>query len=94
MSNSVTAQARTDRSGGLTLYTAHGERKYLNRHELNRFLAEAMRLPPERALFALMLAFTGARVSEILALRVMSIQVEALLVTITTLKQKIGRAHV
>ena len=79
------------RNGGETsLYAASGERKYLNRDERRRLLAQFETLSPEKCLFGLLLAWTGARVSEVLALTPNSFQVDAGIVTIKTLKQ---RAH-
>ena len=75
-------------AGGLSLYSRAGERKYLNLHERQRALAAMAVLPPERALFALTLAWTGARVSEVLALRADSFQIECGLVSIVTLKRR------
>jgi integrase/recombinase XerD len=65
-----------------------GERKYLNRDERSRFLRAAEELEAERSLFALVLAWTGARVSEILALTPASFQIDTGIVTIVTLKRR------
>lgn len=73
-------------SGGL--YAADGERKYLNLAERQRVLATVADLDPERALFALTLVWTGARVSEVLALTPASFQIERGIVAITTLKRR------
>lgn len=70
------------------LYGPNGERKYLNREERLRFLAKAETLDSEGSLFALLLAWTGARISEVLALTPSSFQVEAGVVTILTLKRR------
>lgn len=70
------------------LYSTSGERKYLNRDERRRLLTKFEALDPEKCLFALMLAWTGARVSEVLALTANSFQVDAGIVTIETLKQR------
>jgi site-specific recombinase XerD len=77
-----------DFAGGLSLYSSAGERKYLNQHERQRALAAMSLLTPERALFALTLAWTGGRVSEVLALRANSFQIERGLVSIRTLKRR------
>jgi integrase len=71
-----------------SLYTALGERKYLNAAERRRALAAMTGLPPERALFALTLAWSGARVSEVLALGPCAFQIEACLVSIATMKRR------
>src|ERR1043165_2382567 len=69
------------------LYAANGARKYLNRAERQRMLVAAAKLRPDQALFVLTLAWTGARVSEVLALTRSSFQVELGLVAIRTLKR-------
>ncbi len=71
-----------------SLYAAGGARKYVNAAERHRALAAMQELPPEKALFALTLAWTGARVSEVLALTAASFQVEAGVVAIVTLKRR------
>lgn len=67
---------------------AVAERKYLNLHERHRVLAAANTLATRPALFALTLAWTGARVSEVLALTPRSFQIEQSLVSIVTLKRR------
>jgi integrase/recombinase XerD len=73
---------------GFSLYAADGRRKYLNAAERHRALAAMAALPPDKALFALTLAWTGGRVSEILALTPASFQTEFGSVAITTLKRR------
>jgi integrase/recombinase XerD len=75
-----------------SLYTDGGERKYLNRQERGRVLRAMKQLEPERALFALLLAWTGARLSEVLAVEPGSFQVERSVVALRTLKRR--RPHV
>jgi integrase/recombinase XerD len=70
------------------LYAPNGARKYLNRAERQRVLAAVAALKPDEALFALTLAWTGARVSEVLALTALSFQVESGTVAIQTLKRR------
>lgn len=70
------------------LYGPTGERKYLNRDERDRALAAMATLDAERSLFSLLLAWTGARVSEVLALTPHSFQVDACVVAIVTLKRR------
>lgn len=77
-----------DWSQGASLYALGGGRKYLNRAERDRALAEMAKLPRSRALFALTLAWTGGRVSEILALNAASFQIESGIVAIVTLKRR------
>lgn len=68
--------------------TAGGGRKYLNRDERKRVLGACAMLDTRPALFILVLAWTGARVSEILALTPRAIQVERSLISIVTLKRR------
>jgi integrase/recombinase XerD len=75
-----------------SLYTARGERKYMNRSERARALQATARLPEDRALFCLTLAWTGARLSEVLALRPIDIQLDDCLISFRTLKRR--RLHV
>jgi site-specific recombinase XerD len=70
------------------LYDPNGERKYLNRDERDRALAAMATLDAERSLFSLLLAWTGARVSEVLALTPHAFQVDACVVAIATLKRR------
>jgi integrase/recombinase XerD len=95
MSNSVAPlREETDamppraRTQEFSLYSPTGARKYLNRDERLRALAEMAKLPTDRALFCLTLAWTGARVSEVLALKASSFQVERGIVAIQTLKRR------
>jgi integrase/recombinase XerD len=75
-----------------SLYAPDGARKYLNRDERLRVLTATTALKPAEALFVLMLAWTGARVSEVLAVMPSSFQVERGVVAICTLKRR--RHHV
>lgn len=72
----------------LTLYTRRGERKYINRAERQRVLAAMQKLERERALFSLLLAWTGGRVSEVLAVQARSFQLDQNLVALQTLKRR------
>jgi integrase/recombinase XerD len=71
-----------------SLHTGNGQRKFLNDGERKRVLAATDALPEHRALFMETLAWTGARVSEVLALTPRSFQIESGLVTIVTLKRR------
>lgn len=71
-----------------SLYATDGGRKYLNRDERQRVLAATAALKPDQALFVLTLAWTGARVSEVLALTPASFQIERSVVAIRTLKRR------
>lgn len=89
MRKSVTAHWRdgwTDRDW--SLHASDGQRKYLNKAERGRALAAMRLLSEERRLFAEVLAWTGARVSEVLALTPRSFQIDCGLVTIVTLKRR------
>jgi integrase/recombinase XerD len=95
MSNSVAPlREETDamppraRTQDFSLYSPTGARKYLNRDERQRVLAEMAKLPLDRALFCLTLAWTGARVSEVLALTPSSFQIERGIVAVRTLKRR------
>lgn len=81
------ASATLDAAG---LYTRSGLRKYLNTEERRRLLIAVENLPADQALFALTLAWTGARVSEVLALCPAAFQIQSGLVSLRTLKR---RAH-
>jgi len=83
-----TREALSDRRDGASLYATDGGRKYLNLDERRRALTAMMTLDPRKALFALTLAWTGARVSEVLALTPASFQTERGIVAITTLKRR------
>jgi integrase len=72
----------------LSLYTRRGERKYVNRAERRRVLAAMERMRRDRALFGLLLAWTGARLSEVLAVRACSFQIERNVVALQTLKRR------
>lgn len=70
------------------LYTPAGARKYLNMDERRRFLAALDDLTKDAALFARLMVWTGARVSELLALRPSSFQLAEGIVTLRTLKRR------
>jgi integrase len=91
MSNTVaqfSAEGRRRAPAQPGLYASDGSRKYLNPAERRRALAAITSLPPDKALFALTLAWTGARVSEVLALTPISFQLENGVVAVTTLKRR------
>lgn len=72
-----------------TLHSRHGQgRKYLNRSERRRFLAAATQLDDTKRLFVEALAWTGARISEVLALTPASFDLDLGYVTIVTLKRR------
>lgn len=72
----------------LSLFGAHGARKYVNAAERWRFLESARALPAEPRLFCLTLAFSGARISEALALTPTAIDIEGGAVNLATLKRR------
>lgn len=71
-----------------SLFGHAGNRKYLNAAERLRFIETAQRAAPAIRVFCLVLAWTGARISEVLALTRASIDVESGVVSITTLKRR------
>ena len=74
--------------GNIQLVDAKG-RKYLTRDERDRFLAAAaLEGEPDRQTFALTLAHSGARLSEVLALRPADIDLDATAIRIRTLKRR------
>lgn len=88
MSKSVAGGFRAAWNEGPALYCSKGRRKYLTNSERMRALEAASKAAPERALFATLLAWTGARVSEVLALTPESFQMESSVVSIRTLKRR------
>ena len=74
--------------GTIQLVDAKG-RKYLTHEERGRFLAAAAREgKPDRQTFALTLAHSGTRLSEVLALRPADIDLDASSIRIRTLKRR------
>lgn len=73
---------------GLSLFCQSGSRKYLNAAERRRFLESAQQLPPPERLFCQVLALSGARISEVLALTPASIDIESGVASIRTLKRR------
>ncbi len=71
------------------LFTPGGQRKYLTSYELDRFLttANAQERLEVRS-FCLLLAHTGSRISEALALTPKNIDLEQKVITIRTLRQR------
>jgi integrase len=71
----ATMYAISAQTPSASLYTAAGQRKYLNCPERLRFIAAAMACPrAELRTFCLVLAYTGCRISE--ALNIVSARVE------------------
>ena len=73
---------------GLSLFGQSGSRKYLNAAERQRFIEAARRAPTKIRLFCLTLGWSGARISEVLALTPASIDVESGVASIQTLKRR------
>ena len=99
MGKIVSHADRRDRTGArpssadtTTLYaagrSAAAERKYLNQEERRRVLTATDLLALRPALFALTLAWSGARISEVLALTPRSFQIEQSMIAIVTLKRR------
>jgi integrase len=92
MSNSVAAPEEAamahEHESEASLYARDGARKYLNLDERGRVIAAVDGLRRDQALFALTLAWTGARVSEVLALTPASFQIERGIVALRTLKRR------
>jgi integrase len=80
--------AAFDGAEATALYTPRGARKYLNHGERKRVLAAARTQPVDRALFVETLFWSGARVSEVLALRPCDFQMVEGIVTLRTLKRR------
>jgi integrase/recombinase XerD len=73
---------------GASLFGPSGNRKYLNAFERCRFVAAAWRMSANIRLFCLMLRWTGARISEVLAITPSAIDLDAGAVSIVTLKRR------
>lgn len=95
MSNSVPPERnwtvmpgqRQPRGATTSLY-GQGGRKYLNASERQRVLEHARDLPIEAALFVMLVAWSGARIGEVLALTPSSFQLERSVVAFNTLKRR------
>ncbi len=78
---------REDRAG-MSLYSAAGERKYLTADEQRRFFRAAYMLGRSEFVFCLLLAWSGGRLSEVLATRADSVDLQNEAVAIRTLKRR------
>lgn len=76
---------------GLSLFGLSGSRKYLNAAERLRFIEAARLAPPAIRLFCLTLGWSGARISEVLALTPASIDIESGVASIQTLMRLCAR---
>jgi len=88
VAKNICAQPSPESRNGASLYAFGGARKYLNLDERRRVLDAMQSLDTEKALFSLTLAWTGARVSEVLALTPACFQLERGIVSIATLKRR------
>jgi integrase/recombinase XerD len=70
------------------LYDREGNRKYLTSSERRAFMEAAKRAKPEVETFCLTLAYTGARISEVLALTPARIDISAQAIVIESLKKR------
>ncbi len=73
---------------GLSLFDRSGSRKYLNAAERRRFVGAAAVAPDHVRLLCLTLRWSGARLSEVLALTPAAIDVETGVACIHTLKRR------
>jgi len=71
-----------------SLFTPAGQRKYLTADERNRFLAAAATARPDVQTLCLMLAYSGCRISEALALTGAALEPSEGLVAIRSLKKR------
>jgi integrase/recombinase XerD len=74
--------------GGMSLFGPAGGRKYLNAAERRRFIKVVARAEPNTRVFCLVLGWSGARISEVLALTPISIDIETGVANIETLKRR------
>ena len=70
------------------LLTNSGQRKYLNKYERDLFYACTEKLPLEKKLFCRMMYFTGARIGEVMELKVGQLDFADKAVILRTFKQR------
>jgi integrase/recombinase XerD len=75
-----------------TIFNLDGQRKYLTQSETRRFLEEARRDNPSVHVFCWLIAVTGCRISEALALTPANIDFEAKIIVFESLKKR--RRHI
>jgi integrase len=73
---------------GLQLYDTQGQRKYLTAEERARFLAASEQAPIKIRTLCLVLAYTGCRISEALALTADRVDLEAGTIVFASLKKR------
>jgi len=71
-----------------SLFSRTGSRKYLNAAEQHRFLDAADQAPLEDRLFCLTLRWSGARISEVLALVPLAFDIDTSVANFQTLKRR------
>jgi integrase len=79
---------RAEEDQEVMIYDNTGRRKYLTLTERRAFIEASSLLPPEARAFCLVLAYTGARISEILALAPERIDIDAGIIIIECLKKR------
>ena len=85
----TSAKASPTREGTISfLYDREGRRKYLTASERRAFLMAAKRMPSDIRAFCSILAYTGARISEVLALTPEHFDQVARLVVFESLKKR------
>jgi integrase/recombinase XerD len=78
----------SEASAASLIYDRAGNRKYLTAAERRLFLRAAEDMPPELRTFCRVLSYTGARISEVLALTPARIDATARLVIVECLKKR------
>ena len=75
-------------ASAMRLYDARAQRLYINAEERARFIAAAQHESPHKRAFALTLLYTGCRLSEARYLTPASLQLEARVISIRSLKKR------
>lgn len=83
-----TPTMNTEHRGQMRLYDDHARRLYLNAAELEAFIIAAHQAPEPAKRLALILAYTGMRLSEARTLRFDAVQLERRVLSVRTLKQR------
>lgn len=78
----------SDPRHGPTLYSTSGARKYLTEIERQRVLAATEAFPDDEKLFVQTLCWSGARISELLAITVSNLYASCDVLALTTLKRR------
>ena len=84
----INAHTRRFTLGVGSIYTIHGQRKYLDDHERQAFLNALTDLPPDKRMFCLTLFWTGCRISEALTLTPYQVAWREQMIVLRTLKQR------